>query len=381
MTDENIVPPSEHPVKIRWLNAAVEQSSTIQKPVAQHPQMPAIKTNKVTAPSVVTKTRTKVPSATNIVRFIDQPPAASSAISVDTSIQSSKGIKELSPEDKLKIANLIKELARIGHEKEIVESKLEQERKLFETQMKTLLTDYDKLMKDNQKILIRYNETKILLNEYEKRSRIKPTPPPPSNEFPNPQRSSTPINVPPKEPPTNHSKNEKDLIQSSHTTHSIISEQFQLKQSMMEKQLELLHKQQQILEKELQQRNINLSMEQPVKSSSTSTIQTTTRATSPLKHEIKKVVVERATSPAKVATKPIVKISDKQVNRPIQTQRFTMNNNDEDLLILSLNESLHEQVPNKSQINHKPQFKNNNRMNANADSEEQNLLKDIFFIC
>ncbi|CAF4925726.1 unnamed protein product, partial [Rotaria socialis] len=53
MTDENIVPPSEHPVKIRWLNAAVEQSSTIQKPVAQHPQMPAIKTNKVTAPSVV----------------------------------------------------------------------------------------------------------------------------------------------------------------------------------------------------------------------------------------------------------------------------------------------------------------------------------------
>ncbi|CAF4946201.1 unnamed protein product [Rotaria magnacalcarata] len=122
-------------------------------------------------------------------------------------------------------------------------------------------------------------------------------------------------------------------------------------------------------------------MEQPVKSSSTSTIQTITRATSPLKHEIKKVVVERATSPAKLATKPIVKISDKQANRPIQTQRFTMNNNDEDLLILSLNESLHEQVPNKSQINHKSQFKNNNRMNANADSEEQNLLKDIFFIC
>ncbi|CAM4752366.1 unnamed protein product [Rotaria magnacalcarata] len=379
MAEENIVPPSEHPVKIRWLNAAVEQSSTIQKPVAQHPQMPAIKTNKVTAPSVVTKTRTKAPSATNIVRFIDQPPAASSTISVDTSIQSSKGIKELSSEDKLKIANLIKELARIGHEKEIVENKLEQERKLFETQMKTLLTDYDKLMKDNQKILTRYNETKILLNEYEKRSRIKP--PPPSNEFPNPQRSSTPINVPSKEPPTNHNKNENDLIQSSHTAHSIISEQFQLKQLMMEKQLELLHKQQQILEKEVQQRNINLSMEQPVKSSSTSTIQTITRATSPLKHEIKKVVVERATSPAKLATKPIVKISDKQANRPIQTQRFTMNNNDEDLLILSLNESLHEQVPNKSQINHKSQFKNNNRMNANADSEEQNLLKDIFFIC
>jgi hypothetical protein len=50
-----------------------------------------------------------MPSATHVVRFVDQP---SSAASVDMSIQSSKGIKELSPEDKLKIANLIKELAR-----------------------------------------------------------------------------------------------------------------------------------------------------------------------------------------------------------------------------------------------------------------------------
>ena len=31
-----------------------------------------------------------------------------------------------------------------------MEGKLEQERRLFETQMKTVLVDYDKLMKDNQ---------------------------------------------------------------------------------------------------------------------------------------------------------------------------------------------------------------------------------------
>jgi len=51
----------------------------------------------------------QVPSATNVVRFVEQPAPTSS---VDMSIQSSKGIKELSAEDKLKIANLIKELAR-----------------------------------------------------------------------------------------------------------------------------------------------------------------------------------------------------------------------------------------------------------------------------
>lgn len=51
----------------------------------------------------------------------------------------------------------------IGHEKELVESKLEQERKLFEVQMKTLLTDYDKLMKDNQSKLLIYTRKSMTL--------------------------------------------------------------------------------------------------------------------------------------------------------------------------------------------------------------------------
>ncbi len=41
-------------------------------------------------------------------------------------------------------------LRSVGHEKELIENKLEQERKTFEVQMKTLLIDYDKLLKDNQ---------------------------------------------------------------------------------------------------------------------------------------------------------------------------------------------------------------------------------------
>ena len=58
-----------------------------------------------------------MPSANNAVRFAEPSvPTTTSmtaaASSVDMSIQSSKGIKELSAEDKLKIANLIKELAR-----------------------------------------------------------------------------------------------------------------------------------------------------------------------------------------------------------------------------------------------------------------------------
>ena len=75
--------------------------------------------------------------------------------------------------------------------------------------------------------------------------------------------------------------------------------------------------------------------------------------------------------------------SDKPTNRPIQTQRYGIDNNDEDLLILSLNESLNEQIPNKITTTTKKTRVNHNHppTAAIADSEEQNLLKDIFFIC
>jgi hypothetical protein len=73
-------------------------------------------------------------------------------------------------------------------------------------------------------------------------------------------------------------------------------------------------------------------------------------------------------------------MSDKQANRPIQTQRYGIDNNDEDLLILSLNESLNDQISKKISTNKKSRV-NNNPVTHIADSEEQNLLKDIFFIC
>lgn len=347
MTEQNLIPPSEEPVKIRWLNAA-EQNPTIPKPIAQHVQ---IKTNKQTAPSVINKPRTKTSSASSIVRFAEQP-------TTTNSVEIPKGFKDLNPEDKLKIANLIKELARLSHEKELVENKLEHERQTFQGQMKSVLTDYDKLMKDNQKLLERYNQTKSVLTQYEKKSQ------PTANEFPNPQRSSTPINVPVKEQPV-----------PSRSASSLLTEQFHLKQLMMEKQLELLHKQQQVLEREFQQRTTaNSSIEQVSKSTS---IQTTTRATSPIKRECKTAVVERATSPVKQPTPTVIKIPDKPTNsnRSIQTQRYNIPNNDEDLLILSLNESVSEKKAT-------PRRRTTTTPTSNyVDCEEQNLLKDIFFIC
>ena len=77
------------------------------------------------------------------------------------------------------------------------------------------------------------------------------------------------------------------------------------------------------------------------------------------------------------------RISDKQVNHPIQTQRYEIDNNDEELLIQSLNESSHEQTLEKLPVKNISRVNNNNwnLTTAIVDPEEQNLLKDIFFIC
>jgi hypothetical protein len=79
-----------------------------------------------------------------------------------------------------------------------------------------------------------------------------------------------------------------------------------------------------------------------------------------------------------LSAKHFFRMSDKPINRPIQTQRYGIDNNDEDLLILSLNESINEPTPKKIATNKKSRV---NPPTASADSDEQNLLKDIFFIC
>lgn len=231
-------------------------------------------------------------------------------------------------------------------------------------------------MKDNQKLMQRYTQTKTILQQYEKKS--QPTTKNPSIvEFPNPQRSSTPIQNQSSNEQVSiqHSKIEHDVQISARTASNLLQEQFQLKQTMMEKQLELLQKQQQILESQLKQRTAQIINEEENKSKLKSAPSTkTSRATSPIKQEQQQQskLVERATSPVKQPASRN-KNPEHGQKRSVQTQKIDVRHNDEDLLILSLNESLHEPKARtrKSQVS-----------STNAtDSEEQNLLKDIFFIC
>ena len=94
------------------------------------------------------------------------------------------------------------------------------------------------------------------------------------------------------------------------------------------------------------------------------------RATSTVKHVLTKqepadMSMKRTTGPRPVHY---------STKRQIQTQRYDLDNDEEDLLILSLNESLHD-------VKGTPTRSSQAMPTASLDADEQDLLKDIFFIC
>lgn len=57
-------------------------------------------------------------------------------------------LKELNPQDKKRVANLVKELAKIGEEREHAEERLKAERLAFEERLVILQEEYDAVIKE-----------------------------------------------------------------------------------------------------------------------------------------------------------------------------------------------------------------------------------------
>lgn len=62
-------------------------------------------------------------------------------------------LKDLGPEDKKRVANLVKELAKVGEEREIALTQLTQERIAFEERLQILQEEYDSNIKEKLSIL------------------------------------------------------------------------------------------------------------------------------------------------------------------------------------------------------------------------------------
>nr|XP_013798808.1 PREDICTED: uncharacterized protein KIAA1328-like [Apteryx mantelli mantelli] len=65
----------------------------------------------------------------------------------------SASLKDLCPEDKRRIANLIKELARVSEEKEVTEERLKAEQESFEKKIRQLEEQNELIIKEREDIL------------------------------------------------------------------------------------------------------------------------------------------------------------------------------------------------------------------------------------
>ncbi|XP_078495474.1 uncharacterized protein LOC100182695 isoform X2 [Ciona intestinalis] len=76
-------------------------------------------------------------------------------------------LRDLCPEDKERIANLVKELAKASNEKQESETKLGEERKRFHQQLKELKEDKKQIENEQINVLKQYRECQTLLSHYQ----------------------------------------------------------------------------------------------------------------------------------------------------------------------------------------------------------------------
>ncbi|XP_009906106.2 protein hinderin [Dryobates pubescens] len=80
----------------------------------------------------------------------------------------SASLKDLCPEDKRRIANLIKELARVSEEKEVTEERLKAEQESFEKKIRQLEEQNEFIIKEREALQQQYRECQELLSLYQK---------------------------------------------------------------------------------------------------------------------------------------------------------------------------------------------------------------------
>ncbi|XP_015337908.1 protein hinderin isoform X2 [Marmota marmota marmota] len=80
----------------------------------------------------------------------------------------SVSLKDLCLEDKRRIANLIKELARVSEEKEVTEERLKAEQESFEKKIRQLEEQNELIIKEREALQLQYRECQELLSLYQK---------------------------------------------------------------------------------------------------------------------------------------------------------------------------------------------------------------------
>uniref|UniRef100_A0A4W3IT00 KIAA1328 n=1 Tax=Callorhinchus milii TaxID=7868 RepID=A0A4W3IT00_CALMI len=106
----------------------------------------------------IQQVKTKLPAAGSVfmspLTAGDLKPVMSNEIMKEKEVSRSASLKDLCPEDKRRIANLIKELARVSEEKEETVERLKAEQESFEKKIKELEDQNELIMTEREDILL-----------------------------------------------------------------------------------------------------------------------------------------------------------------------------------------------------------------------------------
>ncbi|ROL47422.1 Protein hinderin [Anabarilius grahami] len=142
--------------KIKWRAGSMDKSG--KKPglhlAMQSAEMVAGKASDQMLPSTIAKSKSTTPAPEP-----DLPPLTSAQTLFSAAQAKSKpSLKDLCPEDKRRIANLIQELARVSEEKEESVQKLRDEQETFEKKIQQLEQQNQLIVQERESILLRQKQ-------------------------------------------------------------------------------------------------------------------------------------------------------------------------------------------------------------------------------
>nr|XP_033791220.1 protein hinderin isoform X2 [Geotrypetes seraphini] len=113
---------------------------------------------------------------------MDRETSAKQEVIYEVAESKSASLKDLCPEDKRRIANLINELARVSEEKEVTEERLKAEQESFEKKIRQLEEQNEIIVTEREALQQQYRECQELLSLYqrylsEQQEELKPSEP------------------------------------------------------------------------------------------------------------------------------------------------------------------------------------------------------------
>ncbi|KAK0057051.1 hypothetical protein Bpfe_013415 [Biomphalaria pfeifferi] len=128
--------------------------------------------------------KASIPVVQSVIQVLDPHATKSSTSGLSTMLSDSRSnvpgkqvsLRDLCVEDKKRVATLIKELAKLGEEKENAEKNLEEERKHYEEQILKLVEQQEQILKEREEVqnrLLEYETYILRLQQDQKLSELK----------------------------------------------------------------------------------------------------------------------------------------------------------------------------------------------------------------